>query len=163
MASSFPKTNCIICEKTKTTYDCKGCKQAFCLNHLNDHNQQINQQLDELVNQRNIFKQKIQRYQTNLVKNLLIQQIDQWEQQSIEIIQHTAQESRGRINQYMSKYLEKVDIELNKLTNQMKELRNENDFDEIEINYLKNQLDLLDKHHNKPQHIEIKTGSTLIR
>lgn len=63
----------------------------------------------------------------------------------------------------MSKYLEKVDIELNKLTNQMKELRNENDFDEIDINYLKNQLDLLDKQLNKPQHIEIKTGSTLIR
>lgn len=56
MAKASSKTRCVTCGKDKTTYECPGCSQNFCLNHLNAHNRELSKQLDEIEDQRNQFR-----------------------------------------------------------------------------------------------------------
>jgi hypothetical protein len=48
MATVTGKARCIICEKERSAVRCEGCLQIFCFNHLNDHRQEFNRELDEI-------------------------------------------------------------------------------------------------------------------
>jgi len=163
MASTVMKSNCLGCGKISITYDCKGCQEAFCYNHLIMHNQQLNQQYDDIENQSNVFKQKIDQHQQNISPHPLLQQINEWEQDSIQKIQKTAEEARNIINQHKSEHLKQIDSKLEKLTDGMGRLKCDNDFNEIDINNFKVQLDELQKQLNKPKHIRIREDSTLVK
>jgi len=57
-------------------------------------------------------------------------------------------------------HIQKIQIEFKKLTEQMKEIRDENDFNEINLNELKIKLNQLEKQFNQPENILIKEDST---
>ena len=147
--------SCVTCGKGKVTYDCKGCEQKFCLNHLVDHQKVLEQQLDDIENQRNVLKQTINQYSE---QHSAIKQIDLWEQESIEHIRQTAQQSRDKVKQYINQ----IDMDLNKLTDEMKDFRAENDFNEIHLNDLKSQLERLENQLIESNNMEFRQESTLI-
>jgi len=148
--------SCATCGKGKVTYDCKGCEQKFCLNHLVDHQKVLEQQLDDIENQRNVLKQTINQYSE---QHSAIKQIDLWEQESIEHIRQTAQQSRDKVKQYINQ----IDMDLNKLTDEMKDFRAENDFNEIHLNDLKSQLERLENQLIESNNVEFRQESTLIQ
>lgn len=160
ITSAVAKTQCITCGKGKVTYDCKGCQQPFCLNHLIDHNRQLSEQLEDLENQRNLFKQTLSQHLPS--ERPGIQQIDQWEEDSIRQIQQRAQEARDLLEEYTSECIPQIEIEIDKLTDEMKELRHENDFDERHLNQLKTKLEKLREQLEQQKKIEIKEDSILI-
>lgn len=54
------KTQCVKCGKEKETLKCTGCSQDFCDNHLTDHRQELNQQLNQIEANRDLFQSNIQ-------------------------------------------------------------------------------------------------------
>ncbi|UJR07075.1 hypothetical protein I4U23_011363 [Adineta vaga] len=78
------KMQCSTCKKDKITYFCRGCLKEYCFLHLEEHRQAINGDLDEIVNDFNQFQQEIHDGKQN---SILIKQINEWEQESIEKIQ----------------------------------------------------------------------------
>ncbi len=71
MATSTGKTQCVTCGRDKVTYKCEGCSKAFCINHLNEHHQFLLKQLDDVENQRNVFRQTLTEQATDPQKTCI--------------------------------------------------------------------------------------------
>ena len=153
-ATETSRNYCFICEKEKSTYTCNGCSKQFCRQHLKDHENEL--ELDRIENERNIFRQTLSERIKQPNKHDLIQQINQWEQLSINKIQQTAEGNREVILKLMNKHFEKIEIDLNLLTNQIKEIRQESDFNELNFIDLRNKLGRLQKKLNNPENISLK-------
>jgi DNA repair exonuclease SbcCD ATPase subunit len=159
MATPVAQNRCVTCEMSKASYKCEGCQRFFCLRHLSDHIQELIQQLDKIENQRNIFKQTLEEQIKHPLEYFLVQQIDQWETKSIQTIKQRANEAK-----YITHgYFEKIEMNLQSLTEKIEEYQNENDFNETNVNQLKSQLADLEKQLNQPENIRIEEGSTLIK
>jgi chromosome segregation ATPase len=160
MATSTGKAHCITCGKEKVAYKCEGCSQNFCLNHLADHHQFIIKQLDDIEDERNIFRQALTQQTKNPQNHSLIQQINQWEKDSINKIQQTANEARQLVLKHTGEHFNQIEIRLNKLTEELKEIRKEDDFNEIHLNQLKQKLKQLEEELDKPSNISIRQDSS---
>ena len=90
----------------------------------------------------------------------LIQQVNKWEQHSINKIQQTAEKNRQFILKQMNKGFEKIDIDLNHLTNQIKEIRQESDFNESNLIDLRNKLGRLQTKLNNLSNISLKEDNS---
>ncbi len=55
MAATIGKARYIICSKDRSAVRCEGCLQIFCYNHLTDHRQELNEQLDEIEVNRDTY------------------------------------------------------------------------------------------------------------
>lgn len=163
MATGTVKIPCVTCKRRNVTYQCEGCEQSFCPEHLAEHQKELGQRLDDVENERNLFKQTLTQHLHDGSKHPLFKQIDRWEQTSIRLIQQTAQEARDILHQYTNTHISNVGIKLSKLTDGMKELRIENDFNEIHLKSLNTELEQLQEELNQPNDIEIKEESTLIK
>jgi F0F1-type ATP synthase gamma subunit len=128
MAKAIGKAQCVNCGKEKSAVICAGCLQVFCFNHLNDHRQELSQQFDEIENNRDLFRQTLNEQINNPLKHSLIKQIDKWEFDSIELIQKTAKKCKDQILlQLTDKHFDRIEINLTKFTNELREIRQEND------------------------------------
>ncbi|CAF0879071.1 unnamed protein product [Adineta steineri] len=145
MASSIGKTHCTICNKEKVTYKCVGCSEEFCYKHLGDHQQELSKQFDEIELNRDIFRQSLTDNVQQLNAHRLFQEINQWEQNSIEIIRQTAEETRELLIESLNEYFHEMEKKLNKLTDQLRHMRQENDFNEIHIHKCQTELNRLTK------------------
>jgi len=56
----------------------------------------------------------------------------------------------------MNRHFQKIEIDLNLLTNQIKEIRQESDFNELHLIDLRNKLEMLQKKLNNPANISLK-------
>jgi hypothetical protein len=145
MATVTGKARCVICKKERSAVRCEGCLQIFCFNHLNDHRQDFNRELDEIEMNRDLFRQTLNEQINHPPKHILIKQIDQWELDSIEKIQQTAKTCRETVCQQTNKHFNQMEMNLNNLTNQIRNFRQENDFNEIDLKHLKQKLTQLEK------------------
>ncbi len=68
----------LTCGKEKATFKCGECLQDFCYNHSTEHRNELSKQFDEIETIRELLRQHLLK-QTHV----LIQQIDQWERDSI--------------------------------------------------------------------------------
>ncbi|CAF0764606.1 unnamed protein product [Adineta steineri] len=159
MAKANNKTLCFTCNKEKITYPCEGCSQRFCLIHLTEHQKNLSDELNHIINDYDQFKQTINEQKQNPQNDLLIKEIDQWERNSIEIIQQKAQNCREVVIQYSQTFLDDIEKKFNGLSEQIKEIHGENEFNEINLNYLRNQLIKITEELNNPTNISIKEGS----
>ena len=160
MAEATGKGRCVICEKEKSAVRCEGCLQIFCRVHLNDHSQQLNKELDEIEMNRDLFRQTLNEQTNNPQKHPLIQRIDQWEVNSIKTIQRTAKECKEKLLQHTDEHFQQVEINLNKLTNQLRETRQENDFNEMDLKKLKKKLRELEAQLDQMPNVSIQEEST---
>ncbi|CAF1370577.1 unnamed protein product [Adineta steineri] len=157
MAMANKKTQCLKCNKDKITYFCEGCSKRFCLTHLTEHQQLLNEELNYIINDYDQFKQIIN--EQNLQNHSLIQQIDRWEIKSIEIIQQKAQNCRETVIKSSETFINDIEKKFNDLSEQIKEIHKENEFNEIDLNYLRNQLIEITQEFNNPTNISVKEGS----
>jgi hypothetical protein len=156
MATKSGKIRCIICSKEKATMRCAGCFEEYCYNHMGDHRQQLNKQLDEIEINRDLFRQSLTQHIEQPNSQTLIQQIDEWEQKSIKTIQQIAEESRQIVLKHTNEYHQQLEIKLNKLTNELRESRHENDFNEINLRQFQDELDILTAELIKPSNISLQ-------
>ncbi|CAF2930816.1 unnamed protein product [Rotaria sp. Silwood2] len=154
------RLHCVECRKQRATSKCAGCLQDLCYNHLTDHCEQLSKELDEIEINRNLFRQTLTE-QTNHPKNdSLMEEINKWKEDSIIKIQQIAEECKQLLIQYTNKYFNQLEIDLVKLTDQLRQTRQENDFNEIDLNQLKEKLTQLKKDLDQPPKVSITQDST---
>ncbi|CAF4159267.1 unnamed protein product, partial [Adineta steineri] len=156
MARANNKIQCFTCNKEKITYPCKGCLKEFCLMDFMEHQRILNDELNYIINEYNEFKQRINGQKQNPQNDLLIKQIDEWETNSIEIIKHKAQECRKIAMGYLPTAFNDIEKKFTDLSEQIKQIRKEN---EINLNYLTNQLREIIQELNNPSKISTKKDS----
>jgi hypothetical protein len=145
------KEQCVKCGKERGMLKCSGCLETYCYDHLNDHRQELNQQFDQIEFNRDLFRQTLNEQMIKNKYSLLIEQIDQWESNSIEIIKQIANESRQKLIEHKNNYFYQMEINLNKLTDQLRQTRQENNFNEMDLNQFKQTfLQLTRELHQSP-------------
>jgi hypothetical protein len=154
------KGRCIVCGKEKSAVKCEGCSQIFCFDHLPIHHQELNMQLHEIEMNRDLFRQMLTEQVNNLGKHSFIKQIDQWEAESIKLIEQTAKQCRQLVLQHTDQYLIEIEINLAHFTDQLRQIRRENDFNEIELNEFKHRLKQLQRELDRPPNISIQQDTT---
>ncbi|CAF1471098.1 unnamed protein product [Adineta steineri] len=159
MAMANNKTQCFTCKKEKITYPCEGCAKRFCLVHLNEHKQVLNDELNHIINDYDKFKERINEQKQNSQNHSLIKQIDEWELKSIEKIQQKAQEYRKIVVKLSETCINDIEMKFNNLSEQIKQFHKENEFNEINLNYLTNQLRKITEEFNNPSNISIEHDS----
>jgi hypothetical protein len=159
MAIATSRVHCIKCRKENATLKCSGCSQDFCYNHLTNHRQELSVQLDDIEVSRDVFRQTLTEQTTNSKKHPLIKQIDKWEEDSMRKIQQTAKECRYLILQCITEHINQTEVNLDKLTDQLRYIRQENDFDEIDLQELKQKLTQLTEELDRSSNISIQYDS----
>ena len=159
-AAKNSKEQCVKCSTGKSIVRCKGCDQPFCYKHLTDHQQELSVQLDKIETSRDIFRQTLTEQMSNSKNHALIEQINQWEKESIQRIKQTAQQCREMLFQHTTTHFHQIEMNLNKLTDQLRHTRQEKDFNEIGINQLKEKLTELSEELQKPSNVSIQHDST---
>ncbi len=154
------KVQCSKCSEENDTYICRGCSKTFCFNHLTDHREIINKQFNKIEDDCNSFRQTVIDQKDNQKNRLLVEQIDKWEDDSIKKIKQTAEECRQILIKYTNTFIIEIENKLNDLTEQFKQIRKKNKFNEIDLNHLKEKLAKLTVELDKPSNISIKQGST---
>ena len=173
MATAAGKTRCAICEKEKAILKCGGCGEDFCYNHFGNHRQQLSTRLEDIELNRDIFRQALSECIGEMEKHPLMQQIDQWERDSVEKIRQTAKETRDILHRHMSANVNRIEVMLNNLTDQLRQSREDNNFFETDLHRWMEQLSKFNEELEKPSgisfhqdtkalvtklRIEIKTG-----
>ncbi|CAF1073124.1 unnamed protein product [Adineta steineri] len=160
MAMANNKTQCFICNKDKITYSCDGCLQRFCLIHLSEHQQRLNEELNHIIDDYNEFEERLINERKQNPHNLsLINQIDQWEINSVDKIKQKAKDCREIIIKSSQTFLNDIENRFNNLSEQIKQIREENEFNEINLKYLTNQLMKINQELNNPSNISIQQES----
>ena len=160
MATAPGKTQCFICSKEKSTYTCGGCGKDFCFIHLTEHRQTVSKEFDQIENDRNLFLQSLIERKKDPEIGPLIQEIDKWEEDSIKKIKQTTEECKQMVFEHTIKYVIEMEIKLTKLTDQLQELRHEDEFNEIDLDRIKTKLTKLAQEFDQPPNIYIRQDSS---
>ncbi|CAF1556356.1 unnamed protein product, partial [Adineta steineri] len=174
MAMANNKRQCFTCHRENNTYTCEGCSKRFCSRHIPEHEQRLNEELHHIIHDYNEFKERINEQKQNPQYHALIEQINQWETQSIEKIQQKAQDCREIIIKSSQTFINNTEKKFNDLNQQIQQLQKENDlnqqiqqlqkendFNEINLNYLKNQLTEITEELNNSSNLSIQQNSHL--
>ncbi|CAF1501389.1 unnamed protein product [Adineta steineri] len=159
MSMANNKRKCFTCHRENNTYTCEGCSKRFCFMDLSEHQQRLNEELNHISHGYNEFKQTINEHKQNPQNHSLLEQINQWETNSIEIIQQKAKECRESVMKSSQTFINDIEMKFNDLSKQIQQLQKENDFNEINLNYLTNQLTKITEELNNPPNISIEHGS----
>ncbi|CAF1104283.1 unnamed protein product [Adineta steineri] len=159
MATANSRTKCSICNKANATCLCSGCSKDFCFQHLTEHRQILDKQLNEIINDHDQFQQTIIQKKQNPLNSSLVQQINQWETNSIETIQQTAQQCRETLMKLTQKSINDVEKKFIELSNKLKEIQEENEFNEIDLNHLQLKLTQMTKEFLQRLNISIRQDS----
>ncbi len=160
MATAIGKARCVKCGKDKATMRCGGCLEEYCYKHLADHRQELNKQLDEIEVSRDLFRQALTQQNEQPNNHLLIQQINDWERKSMRVIQQTAEEARQLVLKSINEHINQLEMKLNQLTNQLRESRKDDDFNEIDLRQFQEELDKLKEKLIQPSNISVREDPT---
>ncbi|CAF1060909.1 unnamed protein product [Adineta steineri] len=159
MATANSRAKCSTCNKANATFFCAGCSKGFCFQHLTEHRQILHKQLDEIINDHDQFQQTIIQQKQNPHNSSLIQQINQWETNSIHQIQQTAQQCRETVMKLTQKSINDVEKKFIELSQKLKEIREENEFNEIDLNSFQLKLTQITEEFLQPANISIRQDS----
>ncbi|CAF1552921.1 unnamed protein product [Rotaria sp. Silwood1] len=126
---AIPCTKCA--SKGVGIFKCQGCSNVFCRKHASEHRDNLSHQLDELVSEHDQLYQLIN--QENNGYYTLINQIDQWEKNSIIKIQQVAQNIRQDIVQYIKSQKENASETLKYFSQRLRKAREEDDYIENDL------------------------------
>ena len=160
MATANVKARCVTCGKEKATSKCAGCSQDFCYKHLGDHRQELGKQLDEVEVMRDLFQQTVNEQKLDPKKQSLIQEIDQWEHDSMKKIRQTAEEARQEVYSHITVHFTKIERKLNEFTDQLRRSRDEEDFFESDLHEWSKELNQLTEQLAKPSIVTIHQDQT---
>ena len=160
MATALSKNRCVICGREQAASRCEGCSQEFCCIDYENHRQELSKQLYDIEVKHNSFFQTCTEQKSNLQNLGLIQQIDKWEQDSINQIQQTAEEVRQVVRKHTDGHIKELDTKFIKLTEELQQSRQNNDFYETNIRHWNEELVQLTQTLTKLLSINLRHDST---
>ncbi|CAF3689749.1 unnamed protein product [Adineta steineri] len=141
---------------------CEGCTQAFCIKHFNDHRRLLDDDLNVILSEYNDFKNTLTLESSNPFVTIRLQEIDVWENVSIEKIQQKAAELRQEIVHVKVTQIETLSSKFQALAHQIQESKEQDDFIETDLHRWARRLDdlrsnlispttiALNQHHHNP-------------
>ncbi|CAF1950131.1 unnamed protein product [Rotaria magnacalcarata] len=158
-AAEMGKTVCTICNEERITYFCKGCSKEYCFSDLTKHRVILREQFDILAHDFNRFREKLINEKEDSKQRVLIQEVDRWEEVSIEKIKKTAQECRRILLEHTDTNIMKTEKKLNRLMNDLEPLRQKDDLYETDLENLEKKLQSMKQELDAPQNISIQQDS----
>jgi len=156
MASSINKSLCKTCNKNEAFFTCRGCRDDFCEDHINEHHQAPVKQMDDYLNDHKQLEQMVYEYIKEPRQHPLIQHIDKWERQSISKIQQAANDGRTKILNVISDHIISIKKSLENLTQKLEQVRNDEKLTEMFLQQWKDTLDKLKNDLITPDTIKIR-------
>ncbi|CAF2631633.1 unnamed protein product [Rotaria sp. Silwood2] len=153
------RTKCFVCEAEKIVYQCEGCLTKFCYKDLTEHRQSLREQLVQIDNDCDRFHQTFTAKKEDPTNLSSMQQIDEWEEDSIKKIKQTAEQCRQILIQHKDKYFVEIEKKLFQLTEQLKQARQEDEFNEKNLDRFKTELTELLEEFGQPPNIRIQQDS----
>ena len=135
MATVDNQSQCAACRKTTTTLRYVGYLRDFCFRHLDEHCQQLEKHFDEIEEDRGLFEQ-----------------VNQWEDESIQKIKQTAQE----IRKTLLVHIDQNRISVKDRVNQLRVSREQDSITENRLNKWREELEQLTQEIDKPSNIAIQ-------
>ena len=151
---------CTICNTKAGTFLCRGCSKDYCFKHLTEHRQILDEQFHDILNNYNQFKQTIIEQKQNPNTRLMIQEIHQWKNESIQKIEQLAKECEEKVIKYTNGFLNRLENHLNETIRSVDINNEQNQFNEIDLTKLEGKLNELKMMLNKPKNISIEQQST---
>lgn len=138
-----------------------NCSETFSQLHLNaDDEEEISKKWDAIESHREKLVEQIDHPE----RQIFIEQINRWEENSIQMIQQTAQECREEVFQETKKYFHQIKFKLDQLIDQIKVVRREHTANQIDYNQIKEKLTQLETDLVRVPTISIETDlSSFIR
>lgn len=147
--------SCSTCGKTAGIFICRGCSETFCLRHTNEHREYIEKRMNEIVLIHNQLKQAITGQMTEQFRQSLLQQIEKWEEQSIDKIRQVAKDTREQLLTIVRERTDNLKEKVALLTSQLNRARQDGEFFENEIKEWSEKLTKFQQLLNRQQKIKI--------
>ncbi|CAF1179574.1 unnamed protein product [Adineta steineri] len=152
--------NCVKCGKSGGILLCNGCQQTLCFKHVNEHKEELDKQLEDLIHDQDQFQNSLNKQDDS---HHLFYEIDQWRKESIEhikqIAKHAKQDLRLVINQSNEQLLKTCE----NLKENIHLLKQSEDLSEIQLIKLTNQFNDLKKEINSFQLIKPEVNSIFLK
>ncbi|CAF2194561.1 unnamed protein product [Rotaria magnacalcarata] len=159
MESIDMKSPCVKCSKGCGITTCNGCQQAYCINHFNQHRQELAIEVETL-------RQKHDRFRSNLDRKFtehpLLLQINQWEQDAVNTIQTIAETARALLRELLNQTKNEIEKSMKNLTDALQSSRECDDYTEINIKKWTGQLRTLRETIESPPTILITENEKLV-
>ena len=152
MAASYIQAKCSICNERTKILLCQECLKEFCADHLTQHQQSLNKQFDLIQNDLNQFRLNLTDLRNNPLKHPSIEQIDQWENESILKIKEKATEYRQILINYTNDSMNQTAKKLNDTDEQFRS-------NKIYLKQLKEKFEELNEEFNRSKNIFIDQKS----
>ena len=120
----------------------------------------IEREFDQIETNHDELRQMMNEYKQNARKHPAINEIDQWEIDSIDKIKQIANHCREKFINYTSPFFLHLENKLNSLAREMKGMRQENEFNELDLHQLKGKLNRLKKELLQPTNLCIEQQPT---
>jgi hypothetical protein len=171
MAESVQQ-KCLNCKKMGMIR-CDGCNQRFCSTHFNDHRHHLDTLFERICNDRDSLCEQINNPRTaspsthpQLIP--ILNEINEWESKTLNMVQKTADRARQQVNELMNSNNTTAEIELDKLSKELRRRKEDDDYFEQNIEQLSKKLEQIQMSLNKnapPVHINITSidWSTVIQ
>jgi vacuolar-type H+-ATPase subunit E/Vma4 len=151
--------NCSKCEKGRGTFFCVGCEAYFCKKCHEQHRNDMANQLEEFVENRNQLHRQITEAtkEENFSSPLLIE-IEDWKTETIRKVEEAAEHAKQRAIELLNSKNKEIKSEFEKFSQELVRLRETQDFLEFDLESLTeavNQLNQKLKKLNKQPEIEL--------
>ncbi len=157
MASSTSKRSlCKACNKATSVFFCQGCQKDFCTGHAKEHRQELSKQLDRIILEHDQLQQNLAEYRGKSNQHPLMQEIDQWETQSIAKVRKAADDARKELSKAVNGHTTKITEDLKHLTQELTTARSEDNFIEIDLKEWMERLEKWTQDLNTPSSINIQ-------
>jgi len=144
---------------------CDGCNDRFCSTHFSEHRHHLDTLLERVCNDRDSLCEKIDNLGAASCTNhpqliTLLNEINEWENKTLKMVKQTADRARQQVNEMMNSDNKIAEIELDKVSKELRRRKEDDDYFEQDIQRLSKQLEQIqiDLNNHVP-HIRIKVMS----
>ena len=121
-----------------------------------EHHQQLSEQLGQTEDEYNHFKNAIEERRSEPENHSFMQEIDQWEVQSIERIRRVAAKTRLQVSCCIKETTIDLNLQWKCLTEKLARCRKADDFADNDVQFFDEELQKLKKLLDTPQHFKIE-------
>ena len=156
MASNSTRKSCGDC-KQFAAVNCEGCSRAFCVKHLLDHRNILHEEMNNIVVEHDQLHHILDQQRINSQLHPLIKRINQWEEESIEKIQHKAKQLREELLQHTVIHTNELLRKLRQISEKILQTQTNQEFIESDLRHWKISIEELKANLTSPTNFNLNT------
>lgn len=153
--SKSTRTSCVACGQVAGIFTCRGCGDSFCLRHTNEHRDAMDRQMNQIMQTHGQLKQSVVDQTTEQLCQSFLQQIERWEQQSMNKIRQVAKEVREQVLSCVRQRTDTFKEKLALLTQQLSRAKQDGEYFEHDIRDWTDRLHKLQETFKEQQKLQI--------